>query len=481
MATASKLGSQLVRACNSGTKEEALEILYEIKKERRPTTALEYRHPSTQFTPLLTAVFHSRPEFVELLVQFGADIHALTNVQKQNTPLHVAAFYGHHTVIKVLVAHGADLYRWNADGLLALDLARMKSHTDATRVLLSAVGLHKGSVAYKSSAGLNPWKPCFARLLRVLGGGAPGLTMIELALYAERADVCPFKVVLFDPTTTHLLLSSSSVELTFSAAVATYNYKSALFSRDPALQATKGRVTPSAFTMRTDTDVDAARWIAAVSRLKSSAASRMGPDTYRSLTPPSSSSSSSLLDDVVVVDDPLTSGRSLLSSQASSQPLAPPPPLYVSPPTPMAPPPPAYAPPRSATPPHGPPPSYDEAMELVRRRRSLPTCKRCNRATTNAVEKCAVCLKTEQLDSSMARLGVGTRGSAATPSAPAAAAAPSAPADGHDECVICMDEARNAVCIPCGHLSSCYECVSQESNCPICRAAIQSVVKVYKA
>ncbi|ETV95363.1 hypothetical protein H310_11252 [Aphanomyces invadans] len=69
---------------------------------------------------------------------------------------------------------------------------------------------------------------------------------------------------------------------------------------------------------------------------------------------------------------------------------------------------------------------------------------------------------------------------------------PSAPPldneDGHaakmdnNECVICMDMPRAAVCVPCGHLAGCYNCllvVQKKSGCPICRSAIAAVVRVY--
>ncbi|KAG9414232.1 hypothetical protein AC1031_013431 [Aphanomyces cochlioides] len=51
-----------------------------------------------------------------------------------------------------------------------------------------------------------------------------------------------------------------------------------------------------------------------------------------------------------------------------------------------------------------------------------------------------------------------------------------------NECVICMDVARNAVCVPCGHLAGCYNClvnVQKTSGCPICRSRIEAVVRVY--
>ncbi|CAM6119558.1 unnamed protein product [Calypogeia fissa] len=52
-------------------------------------------------------------------------------------------------------------------------------------------------------------------------------------------------------------------------------------------------------------------------------------------------------------------------------------------------------------------------------------------------------------------------------------------------CVICLDAPADAVCIPCGHLVGCKDCLTQTKakkwGCPVCRAKIQQVIKVYTA
>ncbi|RHY41775.1 hypothetical protein DYB34_008711 [Aphanomyces astaci] len=453
--TATRLGSQLIQVCSTGIIEDARTVLAAIKKEKRPTTALEYRHPTSHFTPLHTAAFHGHAEIADLLLQYGADIHTPTNVQKKNTPLHVAAYYGHAKVLKVLVARGADLYRLNADGLLPLDLVRFKNHTeplnhqDAARVLLFAVEVHKGSAMYLSSAGLHPWKACFAHLVRVQSG-APGQTMVELALHAERNSLCPFKVVLFDSKTTRFAMSSAPgqpCELTLSTPVCCYNFKAPAFSRDPSIRRTTGTVVPSTFVMRVHSADEASRWIDVCSMLQGIKSSPMGPDTFRQLSPPSRSAA-----------------RNSYSSSLPISTIAPPPPPF-----------------------RGPPPSYDEVLAM----QSQPTSQRGmpppspppfppppspityvgSRGPVD--DDCAgthTCRKNDTLASSMAKLAVTTT----------LASAPELTSSAN-ECVICMDEVRNAVCIPCGHLSSCFDCLSSASTCPICRTPIQSVVKIYTA
>ncbi len=48
-------------------------------------------------------------------------------------------------------------------------------------------------------------------------------------------------------------------------------------------------------------------------------------------------------------------------------------------------------------------------------------------------------------------------------------------------CVICMDNEKNAVLLNCGHNCSCFDCTSSLSICPICRADIVKVIKIYNS
>jgi len=49
-------------------------------------------------------------------------------------------------------------------------------------------------------------------------------------------------------------------------------------------------------------------------------------------------------------------------------------------------------------------------------------------------------------------------------------------------CVICWENTRNAIFLPCGHVCTCWDCASsvqKSGQCPICRVDIQSIWKVY--
>jgi hypothetical protein len=52
-------------------------------------------------------------------------------------------------------------------------------------------------------------------------------------------------------------------------------------------------------------------------------------------------------------------------------------------------------------------------------------------------------------------------------------------ADAATECVICMVRKRDALLRPCGHLVLCALCANTITTCPMCRAPIDSRVRVF--
>lgn len=47
-------------------------------------------------------------------------------------------------------------------------------------------------------------------------------------------------------------------------------------------------------------------------------------------------------------------------------------------------------------------------------------------------------------------------------------------------CAICLENEANTVLLECSHQCACHQCATQLQNCPICRARIVRVVKVFK-
>jgi hypothetical protein len=52
------------------------------------------------------------------------------------------------------------------------------------------------------------------------------------------------------------------------------------------------------------------------------------------------------------------------------------------------------------------------------------------------------------------------------------------------ECVICFDGPQSAVCVPCGHTAVCMQCAEEilttTAECPVCRAHIRELIKLYR-
>ncbi|CAN1852132.1 Probable E3 ubiquitin-protein ligase XBOS34 [Linum perenne] len=50
-------------------------------------------------------------------------------------------------------------------------------------------------------------------------------------------------------------------------------------------------------------------------------------------------------------------------------------------------------------------------------------------------------------------------------------------------CVICWDAPVEGACVPCGHMAGCMECLgniqAKKGDCPVCRAKITQVIKLY--
>ncbi|XVF66477.1 hypothetical protein PTKIN_Ptkin10aG0038500 [Pterospermum kingtungense] len=56
--------------------------------------------------------------------------------------------------------------------------------------------------------------------------------------------------------------------------------------------------------------------------------------------------------------------------------------------------------------------------------------------------------------------------------------------DGGPSCTICLDAPSAAACVPCGHVAGCVSCLNEikakKWGCPVCRANIEQVMKLYR-
>ena len=50
------------------------------------------------------------------------------------------------------------------------------------------------------------------------------------------------------------------------------------------------------------------------------------------------------------------------------------------------------------------------------------------------------------------------------------------------KCIVCMEEEREALFLPCGHLVCCRKCAGKtKRKCPICRKSVHAQQRVYLA
>lgn len=55
--------------------------------------------------------------------------------------------------------------------------------------------------------------------------------------------------------------------------------------------------------------------------------------------------------------------------------------------------------------------------------------------------------------------------------------------DATSSCVICLDAPVEGACVPCGHMAGCMSCLNEVKakkwGCPVCRANISQVIRLY--
>ena len=95
--------------------------------------------PNTQetsvgYTPLMCAACQNNPTTVEILLSFGANIHATNN--NGSTPLMIAAQHGHLEVVQLLLERGSNINATNNLGATALMCAAQGGHLEIVRYLL---------------------------------------------------------------------------------------------------------------------------------------------------------------------------------------------------------------------------------------------------------------------------------------------------------------------------------------------------------
>lgn len=51
--------------------------------------------------------------------------------------------------------------------------------------------------------------------------------------------------------------------------------------------------------------------------------------------------------------------------------------------------------------------------------------------------------------------------------------------DDNNKCIVCMQQEKDSLLLPCRHFCSCVYCGQQLSHCPLCRIKIESKMRIY--
>ncbi|XP_019181423.1 PREDICTED: putative E3 ubiquitin-protein ligase XBAT34 [Ipomoea nil] len=442
-----------------GQQQSKDELLYQqvnygntagIKTLRNDGAGLEWIDREGK-TPLIMACMNPQLfDVAKTLIELGANVNAYRPGRHAGTPLHHAAKRGLVKTVSLLLSHGANPLAMNDDCLTPLDVARLKGYTNVVRTIERHICLFAGWLR-------ELYGPGFLELLApqllsrkvwvvVLPCGSRNLTKpfkLELAIYPTPREAQPRTVFalwkanmeepnfnLPDPT---VVISDISKKTRIKLASVQENDKPQLQS---FCEACKGnpQVIPPPFIFNTQVPVIPATSLIALEDEELAMAINASIQSAAQETPPEVASTSGIYPaDVTTHADTSVLGEIQEAGQ-SIHPVhhAPPQKLVENPEPSFIP----SAPPLDDGPVHY--PSID----------STPVD-----FSSQTVEAAAV-----RTDEDRDRPGASS-------------------------CVICLDAPVEGACIPCGHMAGCMSCLNEikakKWGCPVCRAKIDQVIRLY--
>ncbi|KAF7807087.1 putative E3 ubiquitin-protein ligase XBAT35 [Senna tora] len=419
-----------------------------IKTLRRDGAGLEWMDREGK-TPLIVACMN--PELYDVaktLIELGANVNAYRPGRHAGTPLHHASKRGLERIVKLLLSHGANSLVLNDDCQTALDVARAKGHSNVVRAIESHLCLFSGWLREFHGPGflevVAPQLVSRKVWVVVLPVGSRNLTRpykLELAIYYGLQDAQPRTVIALwkanleepklhqsDPSVT---IVDTSSKTRIKLAPASENDKQQLkwFSdackgipqANPAfLHHGVGTAPPTA--------PQAAEDLALATAIRASIESAIQErppltDAHPNFEASSSSGTNTSKHGSVGAPNPKTSGSLPVHEGVPGLSLIP------------------SAPPiADETPVDG--PVHYPSIDLSPIDISSPSVEKSPEEEKNAV-------------------GSG----------------------GSSSCVICLDAPAEGACIPCGHVAGCMSCLNEVKakkwGCPVCRAKIDQVIKIY--
>uniref|UniRef100_A0AAV1T9L0 Uncharacterized protein n=1 Tax=Peronospora matthiolae TaxID=2874970 RepID=A0AAV1T9L0_9STRA len=483
---------------------------------------LDEPHPVKGTTPLMAAARKKHgADIVRELIALGAELDVRDTGKHQNTALHYAAYSNRTSQLELLLEAGADLLALNGRGHTALDVARLRGRKEAAAALTARLEIHRGWLRLRSKSMLGFWKRRWCVLLACNSKR----TAAELCIFRSPTKVHPEAVLWHDGgSTRYVACAGENVdELKLDMRVAYQKLLYRRYSRYISSGRTyvhKANIQPREYVFECETASSRVAWMRAFdSRQRESDCTNTTFSSSDVGSPPTSSSSSrgltigglvlakaglpsrgfqhSYTEDearsIAARPQPAQAFRNFnsgshvacnvarpVSTQGSvsldltscaSRGAARPQPIH------------GY---RSFDIEPSVACSAHRAVPAQGSRESITGYSNCGE-TRPLPRASAPRLSEDELGflcDDVAALHV-SRTQRLFPVARVVAISgdPNEPEPVvRGRCIVCFENHRDAVCIPCGHVAGCYDCtraVTQGSNsCPVCRAHVDGVVRI---
>lgn len=122
-----------VDACTAAAMGDEKRLAAALAADQNALTS----HSADGWTPLHLASFFGKKAAAEMLIQAGAPVLARSTNQLNNHPLHAAAAGKSRDVVALLLTHGADANATQAGGWTPLHAAAQNADVEMTKVLLA--------------------------------------------------------------------------------------------------------------------------------------------------------------------------------------------------------------------------------------------------------------------------------------------------------------------------------------------------------
>ncbi|XP_012069850.1 putative E3 ubiquitin-protein ligase XBAT34 isoform X3 [Jatropha curcas] len=450
-----------------------------IKSLRSEGAGLEWIDKEGK-TPLILACLN--PELFNVaktLIELGANVNAYRFGRNAGTPLHHAAKRGLVNTVKLLLSHGANALVINDDCQTPLDVARFKGHTDVVRVIENHICLFSGWMREFFGPGfLEVLAPQFLSRkvwVVILPTGSRNPTKpfkLELAIYSSPQDARPrtmiplWKANLEEPKFQHsdpsVIIAEYHTKTRIKLAPANEGDKQQLQWFCDACKGIPQATHPPAFLHNSETSTiqatappsaeDLELAMAINASIHSAMAEVAVIDTYSaeasastSWNEPVNSSSQSTLNAPVIPSkatssfwaaheaSPSDTSTQQNEVQNSNIPAV-----------------------QNAT--HAPdlapsaPPTFDEIVED-------------GPIHYPSIDSSPIDISSPPMENLPASTGEKKEDGSSS------------------SCVICLDAPVEGACVPCGHMAGCMSCLKEVKakkwGCPVCRAKIDQIIRLY--